>query len=107
MKVKKQQDGTINIFSPLHLQGENAKMRRVLVQSETVSDVAILGRLLGMLSRDSDAASKRWYEDIGMSTAYLLPEVKILPDPGGFVELIGHISNQLTSKVENEEGNNE
>lgn len=97
-------DGTVNIYSLLNLKGEDPKVKRVLVQSETVSDVAILGRLLGMLSRDSDAASKRWYEDIGMSTAYLLPAVKILPDRSGFVELIGHVSSQLTSKVENEEG---
>lgn len=92
-------EGTVNLYSPLHDGADDA-----LIKAETVSDVAILGRLLGMLTKDADALSKRWFEDIGMSTAYLLPAIKILPDHGSYIEIIEAVGVELMSVVEKSEG---
>ena len=65
--------GTINIYTPY-------TKNIALVGTEMIERITMLGRQLGMHSKDAESSVVKWFENIGMSTTYLYPAIKDLPD---------------------------
>lgn len=89
--------GTINIYSPY----ENDD---VLLHAEGMDNVTMLARQLGMHTEDAENTVMKWFENIGMSTTYIFPALKKIPDTTYFSGIVDAVSNILCQNQEENEG---
>ena len=89
--------GTINIYSSY----DNDD---VLLHAEGMDNVTMLARQLGMHTEDAENTVMKWFENIGMSTTYIFPAVKKIPDTTYFSGVVDAVSNILCQNQEGDEG---
>jgi intracellular multiplication protein IcmO len=89
-------EGTINIFSPYVDQEK-------LIDTQLIESITMIARQLGMQAVAAQEAVTKWFENIGMSTAYLYPLVKEMPQKQDFIADIEAAKNILC-QIEDDNG---
>lgn len=89
-------EGVVNLFSPI------AGMEALLPQT-VGHELMVLGRLLGFGSQEAEDAARTWCEDVAVSTSYLVPPIRSVPEPNEFMALIDRLGEEAAS-ARKEEG---